>query len=99
MYLLFDLVHRVGEEDGRCRVRGTHLGLWTLECREEGGVKEGRFVETKARSNVTSHTEIGILRREGRGEGENETQHYYDNYTLWVTGSKTAGHFHLYSKN
>ena len=63
-YLLFDVVHGVGEKDGGGWIRGTHLGLWTLQCWEEGGVKEGWLVETKARSYVTSHTEVGVLGEE-----------------------------------
>ena len=55
------LVGRVREEDGGVRVRGGHLGLGPLEGGEEGGVDEGRFEESKTRSNISGHPEVGIL--------------------------------------
>ena len=57
-------------------------------------MKEGRFVETKARSNVTSHTEVGVLRGGEGGEGENETQHtIIIHYAGFISGGGARGCF------
>ena len=37
------------------------LDLAPLEGGEEGGVDEGRFEESKTRSNISGHPEVGIL--------------------------------------
>ena len=63
-YLCFDALHGVSEEDGRGGVGGTHLGLWTLESRKEGGVKKGRLVEPETRGHVTCHPEVGVLQKQ-----------------------------------
>lgn len=58
-----DLLGCVSEEDGGGWVAGAHLGLRALQCREEGGVDEGRFVIAEARSDVSGHAEVGILKQ------------------------------------
>ena len=62
--LLLDLLHAVCEEDRGGGLTGTHLGLGTLQGREECGVEEGRFREPQAWCHVTSHTKIRVLEGE-----------------------------------
>ena len=62
LYLLFDLLLGVGEEDGAGGVRGAHLGLGALQGWEEGGVQQRWLVEAQPGGHVTSHAEIGVLK-------------------------------------
>ncbi len=61
-HLVLDLFGRVGQEDGGVGVAGAHLGLSSLQRREEGGVKQSRFGKTDPRSHVPRHPEIRVLR-------------------------------------
>lgn len=59
--LLLDLVGLVGHEDTAVRVAGAHLGLGTLESREEFGVDEGGFLVLQLLGDIPSETEVWIL--------------------------------------
>lgn len=62
-HLVLDLFGRVGQEDGGVGLAGAHLGLSSLQRREEGGVKQSRLRITDPRSHVPRHPEVRVLRR------------------------------------
>lgn len=64
-HLVFNLLGRVREEDGRVGVAGAHLGLGALQGGEEGRVQQGWFGVADPGGDVSRHPEVRILRGEG----------------------------------
>ena len=54
-------VFLTGEHDARGRVAGAHLGLRSLQRREEYGEDERRFGESHSRRHIARHPEVRIL--------------------------------------
>lgn len=67
-HLALDLLGCVSKEDGRVGVTGTHLGLSTLQGREEGRMQQGRFRVADPGGHVPRHSEVRILGGEDLGE-------------------------------
>ncbi len=59
--LSLDLVGLIGHEDGGAGGAGAHLGLGSLQGREELGVDHGRLEEADPRRHVPRHAEERIL--------------------------------------
>lgn len=73
-HLALDLLGCVSEEDGRVGVTGAHLGLSTLQGREEGGMQQGRFRVADPGCHVPCHSEVRVLGGEGLGEDNGQPQ-------------------------
>ena len=61
MDLLFDLGRGVRDQDSRVRNRRRHLLLGSLECWEELRVVRGALLEFELVSDVSGHSEVGVL--------------------------------------
>lgn len=59
--LLFDLLGRVGQEDGRVGVAGGHLLIVALKGGKELGVHSAGLGEVQSWGKVPGHPEVGIL--------------------------------------
>jgi len=59
--LLFDLGRGVRDQDSRVRNRRRHLLLGSLECWEELRVVRGALLEFELVSDVSGHSEVGVL--------------------------------------
>ncbi len=56
-----NLFRGVRQVDGGVVVAGRHLGLRAQQGGDEGGVDQSGLLELQGRSNVASHSEVGIL--------------------------------------
>lgn len=61
-YLILDLFVWISHKNRGGGVAGAHLGLGTLEGREEGGMNQCRLQTVHPRSHITSHPEVGVLK-------------------------------------
>ena len=63
VYLLFDFLGWICDVNGRIRIIRAHLTTLALEGGEEARLNQCRLVEADTGGNITSHTEIRVLRQ------------------------------------
>lgn len=83
----FNLLGCIGKENCGVLVASRHLGLSSLQCWEKCRVHQGWFWESESRSDVSSHSKIGILVDSTR----NQALHFLCPENIWKSGGEGWG--------